>query len=83
MTTFEIKSELHKLIDSIEDTEILKAIRLILKKQLKHKEDDFWNILPDKIKGSVEKGLLQADKGDLRDNKLVMNDIKEKYKIKK
>ena len=83
MTTFEIKSELHKLIDSIEDTEILKAIRLILKKQVKHKEDDFWNILPDKIKESVEKGLLQADKGDLKDHKLVLNDIKEKYKIKK
>ena len=79
MTTIQLKSDLHRLIDSIEDTVILKAIQQILKKQLKSKSD-FWNELPENIKLSIERGLSQADKNELLSNENILLEAKEKYK---
>lgn len=58
----EIKDSLQKLVDRIEDPEVLYALRNALARE---KTTDFWNDLPEEIKHSIEKGLLQADKDEL------------------
>ena len=82
MTTLQVKSELHKIIDSIDDISILKAIRLLLQKDLTKEEIDFWDTLPNDIKKSIEQGIYQADAGELVSHESVMNEVKEKYNIK-
>ena len=81
MTAIEIKSELHLLIDSIEDTAILKAIGLLLKKQAKHIETDIWDELPVQMQKSVERGLAQSEKGEFINHEDVMNEVKKRYGI--
>ena len=73
MNTVELKSDLHRLIDKVEDANILKAIRAILRKEVK--EEDFWDELPLSVQESVKKGMEQAKKGETRPHSQVM----EKY----
>lgn len=44
MNEIELKSDLHSLIDKVNDMTILNAIKVILSAQVK--ENDFWEELP-------------------------------------
>ena len=70
MNTVELKSDLHSLIDKVEDTDILYAIKAILSKEVK--SEDFWDELPFSIQESVKKGMEQANKGETKLHSKVM-----------
>ncbi len=71
MSTLELKSSLHRLIDEVQDSKTLKAIHTLLSKK-ETIEVDFWDELPDAQKASVERGIAQADKGEFKSHKEVM-----------
>ena len=70
MNTVELKSDLHRLIDKVEDANILNALRAILRKEVK--EEDFWDELPLSVQESVKKGMEQTKKGETRPHSQVM-----------
>lgn len=79
MTTIEIKSDLHKLIDKTEDINVLKSILLILKKIVTKENVDFWDLISEEEKAEIEKGLLEIKKGELISNEDVLREVREKY----
>lgn len=62
MNTVELKTDLHSLIDKVEDVAILNAIRAILSKEVR--KEDFWDELPLSVQESVKKGMGQAQRGE-------------------
>ncbi len=70
MNTIELKSDLHSLIDKVNDTDILNAIKAILSKQVS--EGDFWDELPLHVKESVKRGMEQAKRGEIKTHAEVM-----------
>ena len=70
MDNVELKSDLHSLIDKVEDTTILNAIKAILSKEVK--EGDFWEELPLRVQESVKRGMEQAKKGESAPHSEVM-----------
>ena len=82
MTTVKIKSNLHKIIDSIEDHSILNAVYSILSKvKTKKSEIDFWDELSEEEKASIEEGLSQIKKGQIYSHEEVMKEIAAKFNI--
>ncbi len=82
MTTIQLKDELHQIIDSIDDVGILKAIRVLLQKQTKNTESDFWDDLPENVKESILRGLQQIENGETISHENVLQEIREKYQSK-
>ncbi|RLD65059.1 MAG: hypothetical protein DRI84_07610 [Bacteroidetes bacterium] len=74
MDAIELKSDLHKLIDKVNDMSILNAIKIILNKQTL--EADFWEELPLSIQESINTGIMQAENGEMKSHEEVM----QKYK---
>lgn len=70
MNNVELKSDLHSLIDRVEDTTILNAIRAILSKEVK--QGDFWDDLPLCVQESVSRGMEQAKIGESSPHSEVM-----------
>lgn len=80
MTTSEIKTDLHFLIDNINDENILNAIRTILSKQIKNRTD--WaNELNDELREELEVSILEAKKGLVISHKEAMKQIKIRYNL--
>jgi predicted transcriptional regulator len=48
----------------------------------KEKDTDWWNETSEAERRSIEKGLTEADRGELIPNELVMREVKAKYKLK-
>lgn len=68
MNTAELKNQLHKLIVETDDLDVLTKIQSYIR-QLKTKNNDWWEELSDTTKKEIEEGLEQADRGDLIDHK--------------
>ena len=75
MNVLELKSDLHHLIDKINDKSILNAVRTILSKQTE-KSTDWWDTISDEERAEIEQGLAEADRGEVIPHEEVM----EKYK---
>ncbi len=77
MSTLELKTTLHGLIETTEDFDILEAVYMVLSKQ-KSKiaklsaNKDFWDDLPEALKQEIEEGIEEADRGELIDHEVVM-----------
>ena len=76
MDALELKSDIHNLIDKVNDLSILNTIKTLLNKQLVG--DDLWDELPE----SIKIGLKQSIEGNTIPHESVMNEFKEKYRIK-
>jgi predicted transcriptional regulator len=70
MEIMSIKSDLHAIIDQTNDVKVLEAVKTLL--QSKMEERDFWDQLPDFQKRSIERGLLQASRGETLTHEEVM-----------
>ena len=55
MDTLTLKSELHILIDHLQDEEVLKAVKTLLGRSI-NIENDFWNELSEEDKAGIRKG---------------------------
>jgi predicted transcriptional regulator len=80
MTTSEIKTDLHFLIDNINDESILNAVRTILKKQIKTKTD--WaDELNEGLRKELNESILEANKGTVISHTEAMKQIKIRYNL--
>ncbi len=80
MSTIELKSDILKLINLIEDESFLLAIRILLLKQIPNTETkDFWDDLPIRIRKDIETALIEADNGELIPHEEVMKEMRVKY----
>jgi uncharacterized lipoprotein YmbA len=80
MTTGEIKTDLHFLIDNINDEGILNAVRTILSKQIKNRTD--WaDELSDELREELEESILEAKKGLVISHQEAMKQIKIRYNL--
>jgi TRAP-type C4-dicarboxylate transport system substrate-binding protein len=77
MNTIELKSDLHELIDKINDTSILTALKTLLSKQVC--QEDFWDDLPEEIKESIEESLKQMENNETIPHNDVIQEAKQKY----
>ncbi len=75
MDVMQLKTDLHNLIDKVNDTSILSAIKTILIKQTE--DIDFWNELPLNVQDSVKRGIEQADRGETKSHREVMQKHKK------
>ena len=83
MNTAELKADLHSLIEKTEDISILKALKVLLKKQFApdKTEADFWEELPEAVKKEIEEGLEDIEKGNVHTHEEVMQEMMKKYNI--
>ncbi len=79
MNTIELKTDLHNLIDKINDVNILNAIKVLLSK--KTKEFDWYDELDSEQKKSIEQGLNELDNGEGIPNESVMEEVRKLYKL--
>ncbi len=70
MDAIELKSDLHNLIDSVNDMSVLSALKTLLSKQAS--ESDFWDELPLSVQESVKRGMTQVENGETRTHEEVM-----------
>ncbi|MGE4287373.1 MAG: hypothetical protein AB7E36_01700 [Salinivirgaceae bacterium] len=61
-------------ITRLTDEEVLKQIE-----NLKNKDADWWDELPESVRNSVEKGIEQADNGEMIPHENVIKEVKAKY----
>jgi len=76
MNVFELKSDLHHLIDKINDKRILSAVRTILSKQTEQ-SSDWWDTISDEERAEIEQGLTEADRGEVIPHEEVMGKYKK------
>ena len=63
MNTAELKSDLHRLIVETNDINVLFDIRQYFL-QLKAKDVDWWDLISNEQKESIQKGIEQLEKGE-------------------
>ena len=80
MSTAELKSNLYKLIDSINDSQTLKAVYTLLSKK-ESKNVDFWDEFTDEQKAEIDDSIAEIDRGEVIPHEQVMKEIRAKYKI--
>jgi hypothetical protein len=74
----ELKSELHQMIDSVNDEETLYQIRSILEGHTEP-EHDWADDMSDEMREALERSIAQADAGNVISHEEVMKMIREKY----
>ena len=62
MSTAELKTHLHQLIDGITDNSVLNAVHTLLSRA--STDDDWWNDLPEESKAKTLESLEQAKNGE-------------------
>ena len=70
MTAIQLKSRLHELIDDINDEQFLEAIKAFL--EGRQNPGDWANEISEAEKASIQRGIEQADSGELIDHEEVM-----------
>jgi len=78
MSTAELKSRLHQLIDEATDNAVLQAIYTLLKKV--DSEADWWDDLTDEQKASVSRGLDDIKNGNTTSHNKAMSELDEHIK---
>ena len=78
MSTAEIKSSLHSLIDTMNDSKTLKAIYMLLSKSAKQKVDG-WDTLTKRQQKEIEDAINSIENGEGVPHEKVMAKYKGKY----
>lgn len=69
MGTVELKLSLHQLIDGVSDNSVLEAVYTLLSKATANQEEDWYNLLSEEEKASIERGL-----DDLKHDRVISHD---------
>ena len=81
MTAVEIKTDLHSLIDKIEDVNVLEACKILLIKHAPssktNDENESWDELPEKVKTDINEALLESERGEGIPHEEVISHVKE------
>jgi hypothetical protein len=81
MKAIELKSDLHRLVDSVNDVDILKAVKIILAKEVENK-NDWAQILNKDLKTELEASILEADQSKTISHEDAMRQISNRYNLK-
>ena len=80
MNVLELKSDLHHLIDHVNDEGILNAIKIILSKQSQTSKD-WGDMLSDNLRSELEASISEADHGKVLSHEEAMHQIKSRRKL--
>lgn len=80
MKTLELRTEIHELIDKVDDKHLLNAIKMLLSKGI---NSEWWEDLSAEEKHALEEGLKESEDRNLIPHNVVMEEIKEKYRHNK
>lgn len=80
MNALELKSDLHRLIDKINDVSILNAVKVLLAKESAI-EEDWADSLSEDQKSELEESILEADQGKTITHEEAMKQIKSRYNL--
>ena len=72
----DLKAELHRLIDQVNDEVALYQVRSILEAQTGH---DWADDMNDEMREALERSIAQADSGNVISHEDVMKIFREKY----
>ena len=72
----ELKTEIHDLVEKVDDVQLLQAIKILLSKGA---GSGWWEELSDEEKQAIEKGLEESEAGEVIPHNVVMEEIKQKY----
>jgi predicted transcriptional regulator len=75
MSTIELKTNLHRLIDQINDDVILQAHLTLLSREISQPTSDFWDDLSPAQQASIDRGLADLAAG----RRKPFSDILKKY----
>ena len=78
MSTAELKYNLFKAIDSINDSKTLKDIYSFITQK---ENVDFWDELSNQEKEAIEEGIAQAERGEFISHEEVMVEIKNRFNL--
>ena len=81
MSTIELRSDLHTLIDSIKDQSLLSRVREVINQILSSEKVDCWDELSSEEKAAINEGLAQAKRGEGATHAQVMKEMRSKYRI--
>ncbi len=85
MKTAELKTNLHQIIDGIEDNTILNAVYALLAKTFHPRalgaKADFWDELSEEEKADIEHGLKDIERGKVFSHEEVMREVKTKFNL--
>jgi predicted transcriptional regulator len=62
MSTLQLKSELHILIDHLEDNDVLNAVKTLLGRSVDN-NTDFWDELSESDKAEIKQGIEDIQEG--------------------
>jgi hypothetical protein len=74
----ELKTDLHRLIDMVNDEDTLYQIHSILEGQIEP-EHDWYDDISDEMREALERSIAQADAGNVFSHEEVMKMFREKY----
>ena len=77
MDTIEIKTDLHSMIDQINDVRFLQAIRILLLG--KSGESDWFDDLSKEEKELLEQGIKESDNGKVFSQNEILKEVKDRY----
>ncbi len=80
MDIVELRTDLHKMIDQISDSNVLNAVKTLLSGKTAAQED-WWDEVSDEDRKAIEEGLEQLDRGEYLTRSEVREKIQEKYKL--
>ena len=71
MNVIELRTDLHNMIDKISDSNILNALKVLLKEKTSPQED-WWDTISDEEREEIEQGLEEAERGEVIPHEEVM-----------
>ena len=80
MNALELRSDLHRLIDKVNDVSILQAIKVILAKELE-KSVDWADTISDALGVELEESIREADEGKTISHEEAMKQIKNRCNL--
>ncbi len=79
MDSIQLKTDLHRLIDQIEDSRLLQAVHTILAREVGQDQPVDWDQLSTAEKQAISEGLDDIAKGHVSSHEEVMSRIKSKF----
>jgi len=79
MTAIELRTDVHQLIDTINDIDFLQTIKELIKKARQTGFADVYDTLPDYVKEDIEIALQEAERGEYVPHEEVMKQMRSKY----
>lgn len=82
MKAIELKTDLHHLVDRVNDVDILKAVKIILSKEVKNKHD--WaDDLSNDLRAELDESILEAEQGKTISHEEALKQIAKRYNLSK